>query len=134
MRRSLILILAVLIFSAYAIWNEPTKNDRILAAKCASFIANQYGNLPPHSNSKPAPGGKTYAVRAARNGLIIFTTFGLTKEAERNELRAAAIKAFAEFPELESVSLESYEANVIMGKARFSSKETVLRKTTPVLR
>jgi hypothetical protein len=132
-RGTLIIVLGALLFGAYAIWNEPTKEERALAAKSATFIAAQYGNLPPHSNSSPAPSGKTYTVRAARHGLVVFVTFGLIDEDERARLRAVTMKAFLAFPELEAVSLESYEANVTMGKARFSSKETVLRKTSTSL-
>jgi hypothetical protein len=54
-------------------------------------------------------------------------TYGLTATSERSRLRNAAEKALVEIPELEAVSLESYEDHVISGKARFSSRETVIR-------
>lgn len=125
--RLVLIIFGVLLFGAYSVWDEPTKEDLALATKSSAFIAGQYGNLPLHSNSHPAPGGKTYALRAERHGLVVFATYGLATQDEMARLRSAAKSAFIEFPQLQSVSLEFYEANVLTGKARFSSRETVLR-------
>jgi hypothetical protein len=104
------------------------KDERALALKASAFIAAQYGHLPLHSNAAPTAVPKTYAFRAARHGLVVFVTYGLTAPSERARLRAAAALALVEIPGLEAVSLESYEAHAISGKARFSSRETVLRK------
>ena len=128
MRITFIIILSALLFGIYSVWDEPTKEERALAIRAAEYIAAQYGDLPLHSNSVPAPGGKTYAFRPARHGLVVFVTYGLTSEDERRKVRAAAEQALAHIPELEAVSLESYEAHVTSGKARYHSRETVLRK------
>ena len=123
-----VLVACVFCFALYAIWDEPTPTERALATKVSTSIAAHYGNLPPHSNSVPAPGGKTYEFRAARHGLVVFVTYGMTSEGERDKVRLAARKAFIDVPELEALSLESYEAHQTSGKARFSSRETVLRQ------
>jgi hypothetical protein len=122
------LVLGVLFFGFYAVWDEPTKEERALALKTSAFIAAQYGNLPLHSNASPTPVPKTYSFRASRHGLVVFVTFGLTTASERIRLHNAAKRALAEIPELEAVSLELYEDHLISGKARFSARETVLRK------
>jgi hypothetical protein len=124
-----LVIVGALLFGLYAAWDEPTKAERALAAKTASLIAAQYGNLPLHNNAAPVAIPKTYAFRAARHGLVVFVTYGLTAQSERAKLRDAAKKALDEIPELEAVSLESYDDHVISGKARFSSRETVLRNS-----
>lgn len=121
------LLIGAVLFALYAVWDEPTKDERALAATASAVIAAQYGQLPLHQNSTPAPGGKTYAFRPARHGLVVFVSYGLTSPEERARLRQATVKAFSQVPALEAVSLESYEAHVTSGKARFSSRETVLR-------
>jgi hypothetical protein len=121
------LLLGAVLFALYAIWDEPTKGERALAATASALIAVQYGDLPLHQNSAPAPGGKTYTFRPARHGTVVFVSYGLTSPNERARLRQAALKAFTDVPALQAVSLESYEAHVTAGKARFSSRETVLR-------
>lgn len=128
MRLTLFLIFGAVLFGLYAVWDEPTEEERALALRASTFIAAEYGNLPPHSNSAPTP--KTYSFRAARHGLVIFVTFGLTTESEKAKLRAAAARALVEIPGLEAVSIESYEDHVTSGKARFNSRETVLRKVS----
>lgn len=123
-----VLVASLFCFALYAIWDEPTAAERALATKVSTSIAAHYGDLPPHSNSVPAPGSKTYEFRQARHGLVVFVTYGMTSEGERQKVRLATRKAFGEIPELEAVSLESYEAHQTSGKARFSSRETVLRQ------
>jgi len=127
MRIKLILIVGALLFGIYAILDQTTPEERTLATQVAGHIANKYGNLPLHSNSKPASGGKTYSVRPAHNGTVIFVTYGLTSPGEIASLRSVTQQVFTEFAELQAVSLEFYEANVTMGKARFISRITVHR-------
>ena len=128
MRIALVCAASLFCFALYAIWDAPTPAERALASRVSTLIAAQYGNLPPHSNSVPAPGGKTYEFRPARHGLVVFVTYGMTSDGERDNLRLATRKAFIDVPELEAVSLESYEAHQTSGKARFSSREPVLRQ------
>jgi hypothetical protein len=127
MRIKLILIFGAMLFGIYAILDQPTREERALATQVAEYIANKYGNLPLHSNSNPAVGGKTYSVRPAHNGSVVFATYGLTSTDEMARLRSVTKQVFTEVAELQAVSLEFYEANVIMGKARFISRVTVLR-------
>lgn len=128
MRIVVVLLASVFCFALYAIWDEPTPAERALASRASTLIAAHYGNLPPHSNSMPAPGGKTYESRPARHGLVVFVTYGITSDGETDKLRFATRKVFIDVPELEAVSLESYEAHQTSGKARFSARETVLRQ------
>jgi hypothetical protein len=128
MRIALVGVAGLFCFALYAIWDEPTPAERALAAKVSTVIAAHYGNLPPHNNSVPAPGGKTYEFRPARHGLVVLVTYGMTSDTEREKVRVATRKAFIDVPALEAVSLESYEAHLTSGKARFSARETVLRQ------
>ena len=125
MRIFIIIGIAALLFGLYAVWDEPMKGERMFAQMAAAIIAAQYGNLPPHSNVAPVP--KTYAYRAARHGLVVFVTYGITTDPEHIKLRNAAAHALTVIPALEAVSLESYEDHAISGKARFISRETVVR-------
>lgn len=127
LRVDLIFIFGAMLFGIYAILDQPTREERALATQAAVFIANQYGNLSLHSNSNPASGGKTYSVRPAHNGTVVFVTYGLTSPGEVARLRSVTKQVFTEFAELQAVSLEFYEASVIMGKARFISGVTVFR-------
>lgn len=128
MRIALVFVAGLFCFALYALWDEPTPAERALASKVSTLIAAHYGDLPPHRNSVPVPGGKTYEFRPARHGLVVFVTYGMTSDGEREKVRLAARKAFIDVPELEAVSLESYEAHQTSGKARFSARETVLRR------
>jgi hypothetical protein len=118
-------LVGVFLFAAYALWDEPTPDERALAARASALMAARYGALPLHSNAAPAAGGKTYGFRPAHHGEVVFVTYGLTGSDERARLRAVAVQALAEVPGLQAVSLESYEAHVVAGKARFHSRETV---------
>jgi hypothetical protein len=118
-----------LAFWVYALIDEPSKEEKLLAQQCATFIAKAYGDLPAHRNSNPSPGGKTYAMRAARYGLVVFVSFGLESKAERERLREAARQAFSQFPQLRAVSLEFYAAHQISGRARFLSREAITPPT-----
>ena len=127
MRAFLVLLLVASLFCTWAILDDPTPAERALAGRTAAAIAQASGSLPPHTGTHtPAP-GKAYAFRAARHGLVVFATYGMTADADRALVRASAKKALAADPDLHAVSVESYEAHTVRGKARFFARETVER-------
>jgi hypothetical protein len=124
-----VLLLGVFAFGVFSVWDEPSKEDKALAQRSTSFIALSYGDLPLHSNATPSVSGKTYAMRAARHGVVVFVSYGLESREEQGRLRESARQAFAHFPQLQTLSLEFYAAHQISGKARFLSRSTLSSPT-----
>ena len=127
MRAFLVLLTAGFLFAAWAILDEPTKQEQALAERTALAIAQASGPLPPHTGPDTAAPGKAYAFRAARHGLVVFVTYGMTSGQDRALVRTAAKKLLGSDPELQAVSVESYESSPVRGKARFFARETVER-------
>jgi hypothetical protein len=126
MRTALVLVLAALLFGAYAVWDQPNPQEQALAERTAAFIVARAGPFPLPRDGEKGPEGPPWAFRAARHGLVVFVTFGLSGADQRARVRAAAEQALRDVPGLEAVSLEWYDEPDRSGRARMQSRETVL--------
>lgn len=127
MRAFLAVLVAAALLVAWALLDRPTAAEQALAERTAVAMAQASGPLPPQTGPDRAVPGKAYAFRAARHGLVVFVTYGMTSGRDRALVRAAARQALAADPALQAVSVESYDTSAANGRARFFARETVER-------